>query len=88
MLRSNERYSKVFKRVITKAYLASPISEFLSTIVVMILMYVGGNLALHGSGNMTPDNLIAYLIVFSQIIQPAKNITTAWFRHSERDGIN
>ena len=38
---SNERYAKVFKRVTRKAYLASPISEFLATIVVMILMYVG-----------------------------------------------
>ncbi|MCX5886621.1 MAG: ABC transporter transmembrane domain-containing protein [Proteobacteria bacterium] len=43
---SNERYAKVFKRVTRKAYLASPISEFLATIVVMVLMYVGGNLAL------------------------------------------
>ena len=76
---SNERYAKVFKRVIRKAYLASPISEFLSTIVVMVLMYVGGNLVLHGSGNMTPASLIVYLVVFSQIIQPAKNITTAYF---------
>ncbi len=42
-------------------------------------MYVGSNLALHDTGNMTPDKLIAFLIVFSQIIQPAKNITTAWF---------
>jgi ATP-binding cassette, subfamily B, bacterial MsbA len=76
---SNERYAKVFKRVIRKAYLASPISEFLATIVVMVLMYVGGNLVIHGSGKMTPDSLIAYLVVFSQIIQPAKNITTAYF---------
>jgi len=76
---SNERYAKVFKRVTRKAYLASPISEFLATIVVMVLMYVGGNLALEGAGNMTPDKLIAFLIVFSQIIQPAKNITTAYF---------
>ena len=29
--------------------------------------------------DMTPDNLIAFLVVFSQIIQPAKNITTAYF---------
>ena len=76
---SNERYARVFKRVTRKAYLASPISEFLATIVVMILMYVGGNLALKGEGNMSPDKLIAFLIVFSQIIQPAKNITTAYF---------
>jgi subfamily B ATP-binding cassette protein MsbA len=76
---TNEKYSKVFKRVTRKAYLASPISEFLATIVVMVLMYVGGNLALHGEGNMTPDKLIAFLIIFSQIIPPAKNFTTGWF---------
>jgi subfamily B ATP-binding cassette protein MsbA len=33
----------------------------------------------NGSGSMTPANLIVYLVVFSQIIQPAKNITTAYF---------
>lgn len=76
---TNEQYSKVFKRVTRKNYLASPISEFLSTIVVMTLMYFGGILAMRGTGNMTPDRLIAFLVVFSQIIQPAKNITTAWF---------
>ena len=76
---SNERYAKVFKRVTRKAYLASPVSEFLSTIVIMLLMYVGGNLVLNGDGSMTPEKLIAYIVVFSQIIQPAKNITTAYF---------
>ncbi len=45
----------------------------------MILLYTGGTLALMGSGNMTPDKLIAFIVVFSQILQPAKNITTAWF---------
>lgn len=76
---SNERYSKVFKRVIRKAYLASPLSEFLSTMVILIILYVGGSLVLSGSGKMAPASLIVYLTVFSQIIQPAKNITTAYF---------
>lgn len=75
----NEQYSKVFKRVTRKAYMASPISEFLSTIVLMILMYFGSSLALKGVGNMGQEKLIAFLVVFSQILQPAKNITTAWF---------
>jgi subfamily B ATP-binding cassette protein MsbA len=76
---SNERYSKIFRRVIRKAYLASPISEFLSTMVIMIIMYVGGNLVINGKGKMSPEDLIVYLTVFAMIIQPAKNITTAWF---------
>jgi len=76
---ANERYSKIFKRVTRKYFLASPLSEFLSTIVIMALMFVGGTMALRGSGTMSPERLIAFLIVFSQIIQPAKNITTAYF---------
>jgi ATP-binding cassette, subfamily B, bacterial MsbA len=76
---SNEKYSKVFRRVIRKAYLASPISEFLSTMVIMVIMYVGGNLVINGNGKMTPEDLIVYLTVFAMIIQPAKNITTAYF---------
>lgn len=76
---TNDRYSKIFKRVARKAYLASPLSEFLATIVVMTLLYFGAVLALSGTGNMTPDKLIAFIIVFSQVIPPAKNITTAYF---------
>ncbi len=76
---ANERYSKIFKRVTRKYFLASPLSEFLSTIVIMVLLYVGGSMALKGTGTMSPEQLIAYLVIFSQIIQPAKNITTAWF---------
>ncbi len=76
---TNEYYSKIFKRITRKAYLASPISEFLATIVLMIIMYFGSTLALKGVGNLDQERLIAFLVVFSQIIQPAKNITTAWF---------
>lgn len=76
---TNERYAKVFKRVTRKAYLASPLSEFLSTIVLMIILYFGSTLALRGIGSMGQERLIAFVVVFSQIIPPAKNITTAWF---------
>jgi subfamily B ATP-binding cassette protein MsbA len=76
---NNERYAKVFKRVTRKAYLASPISEFLGTIVIMILLYIGGLLALNGKSGMSSDGLILFVVVFSQILQPAKNISTAWF---------
>ncbi len=36
-------------------------------------------MALDGTGNITPSSLIAYLAIFSQIISPAKSITTAYF---------
>ena len=76
---SNERYSRIFRRVARKAYLAHPMSEFLSTVVLLVVIYFGGMLALRGTGNLTPDRLIAFVVVFSQIIQPAKTISNAWF---------
>lgn len=76
---ANEKFTKIFRRVARKAYLAHPVSEFLSTIVLLIVVYYGGLLALKGTGNMSPDKLIAFVIVFSQIIQPAKAISSAWF---------
>jgi subfamily B ATP-binding cassette protein MsbA len=45
----------------------------------MILMYIGARMALNGAGNMSPSKLITFIAVFSQIIPPAKNITTASF---------
>ena len=36
-------------------------------------------LALKGAGKMSPAALVGFVAVFSQIIQPAKSITTAWF---------
>jgi len=76
---ANEKFTKTFRRVARKAYLAHPVSEFLSTIVLLVVIYYGGMLALKGTGNMSPDKLIAFVVVFSQIIQPAKAISSAWF---------
>ncbi len=75
----NDQYSKILKRVFRKGYLASPLSEVLASIVVILILYVGGSLALKGTGNLDSGKLVLFVIVFSQIIQPAKNITTAWF---------
>lgn len=76
---ANEKYTRIFRRVARKAYMAHPVSEFLSTIVMLIVVYYGGMLALKGTANMSPDKLIAFVLVFSQIIPPAKVISSAWF---------
>jgi subfamily B ATP-binding cassette protein MsbA len=45
----------------------------------MIIMAYGGSMVLGGKGGLTGETLIFFLIVFSQIIVPAKSFTTAWF---------
>ena len=76
---TNHRFALLFRKIFRRRYLSSPISEFLATIVLMVIMAYGGSLVLSGQSNMTGESLIFFLMVFSQLIPPAKNLTTAWF---------
>ena len=78
-VRSNRSFARIFKRVFRRRYLASPMSEFLATIAMMFIMVYGGSLVLSGSDRLDGENLIFFLIIFSQIIVPARSLTTAWF---------
>ena len=40
-------------------------------------MWFGGNLVLGNSGSVSPEEFIAYMVIFSQIIPPSKSITDA-----------
>jgi len=76
---TNHSYALILRKVMRRRYLASPISEFLATIVLMVIMAYGGSLVMSGQSDMTGETLIFFLMVFSQLIPPAKNLTTAWF---------
>src|SRR5690606_15353801 len=56
--------------------LSSPMGEFLGSLVVALIMYLGGLLILKGfrSGGdgLTPETFIAFILTFSQLISPAK----------------
>jgi len=76
---SNETYTNIINRVYRRRFLASPLSEFLGTVVMMILMYVGGVIVLNQTTTLSSEAFITYLIVFSQIITPAKAFTTGYY---------
>ena len=76
---TNDAYTDTITRVYRRRFLASPMSEFMGTLVMMILMYVGGVIVLNQSGNLSSEAFIAYLIIFSQIITPAKAFSTGYY---------
>jgi subfamily B ATP-binding cassette protein MsbA len=75
----NNFYTKIMNRVYRRRYLANPSSEFLSTMAMMILMFFGGSLVLENASSLSSEAFIAFLVIFSQIIPPAKSLTTAFF---------
>lgn len=76
---NNESYNRVITRIWRRRDLASPLSEFLGTLVVVIIMWYGGRMVLSGTSELTSQDFIGYLIVFSQIINPAKTFSNAYY---------
>ncbi|NVO03712.1 MAG: ABC transporter ATP-binding protein [Bacteroidetes bacterium] len=75
----NNSYTNLMVKVYRRKDLASPLSEVLGAAVFVVILWFGGNLVLKGGNNLTADTFIAYLAIFSQIINPAKSFTTAYY---------
>ena len=75
---SNE-YKDIMTKLLRKKDLSSPMSEFLSTIVMVIVMWFGGQLVLNADGGLNAQEFIGYILIFSQIIPPAKSLTTSYY---------
>jgi ATP-binding cassette, subfamily B, bacterial MsbA len=74
----NDGYSRNVESMYNKRSLASPVSEILGVTSVAGILYFGGNLVLTGTSDLSPSGFITYLIVFSQILVPAKAISNAF----------
>ena len=75
----NGKYTNILKYVNRKRDLSSPMSEFLSSIIIAIVLWFGSTLILSGNSAITAANFIAYIVVFSQIISPAKSFTQGFY---------
>ena len=75
----NERYNTIAIRALRKTDLSSPLSEFLGTVTMMIVMYFGGILVLGKDASLSASAFITYIALFSQIIPPAKSFTQAFY---------
>lgn len=73
----NEDYTRLQIKINRRYDLASPVSEFLGTLVVMIILLYGGHTVLEATGTLTAERFITYIALFIQIINPAKNISVA-----------
>lgn len=70
-------YSDVNISMAKKNELASPISQFLGVSVVAGILLYGGNLVLANESELSASEFIAYIILFTQVLNPAKEISRA-----------
>lgn len=75
----NQDYTNLMIRLYRKRDLASPLSEFLGVGVVVVILWYGGRLILSDESALDAAAFLVYLGIFSQILNPAKAITAAFY---------
>ncbi|MBK9671595.1 MAG: ATP-binding cassette domain-containing protein [Bacteroidetes bacterium] len=75
----NQEYTKLMIRIYRKTDLSSPMSEFLGTCVMVVVMYFGGKLVLDDHPTLNASVFITYIAIFSQVIPPARSFTDAYY---------
>ena len=68
-----------FNRINRRYYLAHPVSEFLGTALIAILLWFGGTLILGDTSSIDAATFIYYLVIFYSIINPAKDLSKATY---------
>lgn len=73
----NDQIRTTFGRINRRHLLAHPLSEFLGTIVICVLLLYGGMLILDKSSSLNAPAFIYYLIVFYSLVPPFKDLSKA-----------
>ncbi|MFV0553947.1 MAG: ABC transporter ATP-binding protein [Mangrovibacterium sp.] len=75
-----EKYREIQNGVMSRHSMASPVSEFLGTFVIVVVLWFGGNLIIDGAaGALSPQGFIVYMVFFYNIINPAKAFSSALY---------
>lgn len=75
----NRSYARLMTKVYRTRDLSSPLSEFLSSAVIIVVLWFGGKLVLGNDGTISAAVFITYIAIFSQIIPPAKSFSTGYY---------
>ena len=73
----NQTFYHLSNRIARRQALAHPMSEFLGTGAIAIVLWFGGSLILSGRSTLEAPDFIYYMIVFYNIINPAKDLSKA-----------
>lgn len=77
--RENEVFYHLSNKIARRQSLAHPMSEFLGTVAIAIVLWFGGSLILSGYSSMNAASFIYYMVIFYSIINPAKELSKAMY---------
>ncbi len=75
----NEKIRSTFNAIHTRYLMAHPVSEFLGTTVIAVLLWYGGYVILSGDSALSGPAFIYYLVIFYSIVPPFKDLSKATY---------
>ena len=75
---SNE-FRRATNKVATRQALAHPMSEFLGTILIVIVLWFGGSLILGDKSSIDAPTFIFYMVILYSVINPLKEFSKAGY---------
>jgi ATP-binding cassette subfamily B protein/subfamily B ATP-binding cassette protein MsbA len=72
---ANEMFRRTTHRIYSRQQMAHPLSEFLGTLTIVIILWYGGMLILSEHSPIDASVFIFYLVIFYSIINPAKDLS-------------
>ena len=75
----NDEYRDISTRVAVRQSAAHPVSEFLGTIMIVIVLWFGGYLIFSGNSSIDASTFIFYLVILYSTLQPLKDISKAGY---------
>lgn len=75
----NEEFRDIANKVAIRQSAAHPVSEFLGTVMIVIVLWFGGYLIFSGKTSLDGGVFIYYLVILYSTLQPLKDISKAGY---------
>lgn len=75
--RTADEHKRLVNKVAIRQASAHPVSEFLGTIMIMIVLWFGGTLILNGNDAFDAPTFIFYMVILYSVLQPIKDLSRA-----------
>ena len=75
----NNEYRNAAMKVSIRQAAAHPVSEFLGTLMIVIVLWFGGTLIFSGSSSIDASTFIYYLVILYTTLQPLKELSKAGY---------
>lgn len=78
-MKVNNEYRNAALRVAIRQSAAHPVSEFLGTCMIVLVLWFGGYLIFSGQSDIEASDFIYYLVILYSVLQPIKDLSKAGY---------